>query len=115
MANLAGSDATTIKFRAGSNGTSGTVASFGNVAGILASNVTSGEEATLIVSGVVELSKNSNAQAFTIGTKVFGQNGRSDVRAASGAGFTTYIGDCIEANAANAAGPIKVWLGRAGA
>lgn len=113
MANYSGSDSTTIKFTAGANAAKGDCVTFGNVAGVLADDAVSGQETTLIVSGVVDLPKVVATHAFTLGQKVYCRDNERGVRNVGTS--AVYLGDCLKADAANSGNRVKVWLGRSGA
>ena len=115
MASVSGAYSDTIEIQTPAAVTKGTICVVGNVVGLAAESAPANGTVVLVTNGSVRLPKRQNATAITVGQKVYGRHNDDKVNQASANGYTTYIGDALNASAGGSGDEVLVWLGRIGA
>lgn len=115
MASVSGAYSDTIEITTPNAVSKGNVCIVGNVVGLAAESAPANGNVVLITNGSVRLPKRQNGTAITLGQKVYARHNDDKINQASANGYTTYLGDALNASAGGSGDEVLVWLGRIGA
>ena len=85
-----------LTFTAGANASSGDAVVVGSIFGVATADITSGEQGTIALTGVYELTK-APSEAWSVGDKVYWDATNWYATTSSGAGANQLIGAAVEA------------------